>query len=212
MKTVGLENVTLSGRPVVISDVDDVVLQFISPFQAFLEAQSLHFLPRSFRLSGNIVHSETNAPVDDKAIRELLDGFFEAQESWQTPFDHSIAALKGLADSADIIFLTAMPPAYFGRRRALLDTLGLHYPLVATLEAKGPVAAKIMDGTGAKTAFLDDMAHNITSVGQHLPDCLLLHMPPDSEVHTMAPRADGNAVKVKSWPEARAHIQTHFHG
>ncbi len=212
MKTVGLEDISLTGNPVIISDVDDVVLQFINPFQVFLEAQSLRFLPRSFRLTGNIVHCETNAPVEEKVVRDLLDGFFDVQERWQTPFEYAVATLETLAESADIVFLTAMPPAYYHRRRALLDSLGLHYPLVATLEAKGPVAAKIMAGTGGKAAFLDDMAHNVTSVGQHLPDCLLLHMPPNSEVHAMAPKAEGDALKVKDWPEAQTHIQTHFHG
>ncbi|MCO6186016.1 hypothetical protein [Rhizobium sp. L1K21] len=210
MKTVGLESVTLSGRPVIISDVDDVVLSFIDPFQRFLEANALRFLPRSFRLTGNIVRASNEEAIDELAVRKMLHDFFEAQADWQLPFDDAPATLELLAKDADVIFLTAMPPGFLNQRRALLDTLGFHYPLVATLEPKGLVAARIMGASPSKSVFIDDMAHNVISVGDHLPDCLLIHMPPDSPVHAMAPKADNGAVIARSWTEAKTHIIGHF--
>lgn len=210
MTTAGLDNVKLTGRPVIISDVDDVVLTFIEPFQRFLVENSFRFLPRSFRLTGNIVRIETEEAVDEIAVRGLLDRFFEEQENWQDPVAEAVAVLSDLSNDADILFLTAMTPAYIAQRRTLLDALGLHYPLVATREAKGHVAARILGDSAVKTAFIDDMAHHISSVKAYLPDCLLIHMPPESDVHAMAPGADKGTVTAKNWPEARHHIRKHF--
>lgn len=209
-KTDDLPNVKLSGRPVVISDVDDVVLKFIEPFQAFLETQSLRFLPRSFRLTGNIVRIETNIPVGEESVRDLLDAFFRAQKDWQTPFDHALATLEKLDAIADIVFLTAMPPQFTRQRRELLVSFGLDHALVATRQAKGPVANQILKTSSAKCVFLDDMAHNITSVGEHVPGCLLIHMPPDSEVHDFAPKAAAGVPKAADWREAYDMIASYF--
>ncbi len=210
MTTVGMETVNLSGRPVVITDVDDVVLKFIEPFQSFLGAQALRVIPRSFRLNGNIVEVESGIPIEDTKVRGLLETFFNEQLRWQTPFEGAVATLNSLAEVADIVFLTSMPPAYATTRRELLSSVGLSFPLVATLEKKGPVAAGILAEGTQKTVFLDDMAHNVLSVGEHLPECLLLHMPPDSEVHSMAPSAGAAALKVSNWQEAHAHIDRHL--
>ena len=50
-----LDHVILSNRPLVVCDIDEVVLEFLTPFRNFLRASGLDLLPRSFRLHGNIV-------------------------------------------------------------------------------------------------------------------------------------------------------------
>lgn len=83
---IGLDAVRLTERPLVVCDVDDVVLEFVTPFRAFLESRGHRLLPRSFRLHGNIVCAKDETALKDAAVSELIDAFFAAQEAWQTPF------------------------------------------------------------------------------------------------------------------------------
>lgn len=206
-----ISHISLSGRPLIISDVDDVILEFVAPYQKFLESRAMKFIPRSFKLLGNIVMIEDEVPVDEAAIQKSLHDFFSEQHIWQQPFEHVLATLGTLSREADIVFLTAMPPQYAEVRRKHLDALGLPFPMIATEAAKGPVAARLHGVAGmAPAAFVDDMAHNLVSVAEHIPDCLLISLAPPSEVHGMAPPAPDAAVKAANWFEASGHIRNHF--
>lgn len=206
---IGLDAVRLTERPLVVCDVDDVVLEFVKPFQAFLESRGDRLLPRSFRLHGNIVSQATGTALPDREVSDLIEAFFDAQEAWQTPFSTTAAAIEAIARDADIVFLTAMPPRFADRRRRLLDSIGLSQPLVATQEPKGPVVETLHGGRPLPVAFIDDMAHNLASVGTHVADCLLLHMIPVSEIHRHAPLAEPPVLRVADWPEATQHIRRH---
>jgi hypothetical protein len=82
-----ISHIRLGDRPLIVCDVDDVVLQFIDPFQQYLKSLGHEFLPRSFRLHGNIVSLADGLALEDQHVSRLILEFFEAQESWQTPFD-----------------------------------------------------------------------------------------------------------------------------
>lgn len=207
-----LSHIRLTGRPLIISDVDDVILEFIEPYQRFLNARDLKFLPRSFRLTGNVVRVDDETPVTEEVVQQSLHDFFEDQHAWQTPFEHVMTALPMLAEEADIVFLTAMPPKFTERRRMHLDALGLHFPMVAVETAKGPIASRIRDRHTAPVVFVDDMSHNLTSVAEHVPDCLLLSLAPPSAVHAMAPKPPETARVVRDWAEAGPVIRSHFSG
>lgn len=205
-----LSHISLTGRPLIISDVDDVILQFIAPFERFLEARGLKFLPRSFRLTGNIVGVDDGIAVDETVIKRSLHDFFAEQHVWQQPFEHVMETLPALAEEVDIVFLTAMPPKFADARRAHLRKIGLPYPVVATEAAKGPIAAAIRDTHVSPVVFVDDMAHNLASVAAHLPDCLLISLAPPSAVHALAPRPPEAARVAKHWTEAAAIINDHI--
>lgn len=207
---VGLDAVRLTDRPLVVSDVDDVVLQFVTPFKAFLESQGHRLLPRSFRLHGNIVGVADETPLEDGAVSGLLEAFFAAQEAWQTPFRGVADTLQRLSAGADLVLLTAMPPRHADARRRLLDRFALHYPLIAADEAKGPLVHRLHSGRRLPVAFVDDMAHNLRSVGEHVPHCLLVHLPPPVDIHQFAPPADDPARKARNWAEAEELIAAHF--
>lgn len=105
-----ISHIRLGERPLIVCDVDDVVLQFIGPFQLFLQSQGCAFLPRSFRLHGNIVSQADGVEIEDQEVSRLIEEFFEAQELWQTPLDRVVETLDRLSEEADILFLTAMMP------------------------------------------------------------------------------------------------------
>ncbi|WP_092743019.1 hypothetical protein [Xaviernesmea oryzae] len=205
-----LDHVRLGARPLAVFDIDDVVLQFLVPFEAYLTSLGLRLIPRSFRLHGNILASATEEALPDDEVSALILSFFEAQERWQTPFAEAVEVLHDLARTADVVFLTAMPPVYAIQRRRLLDRLQLDFPLIATESPKGPVVARLHGGRPLPVAFVDDMVRNLSSVGTHVPDCLLLHMMPESEMHRHAPQAEGLALRARDWREAERILAAHF--
>lgn len=207
-----LENIRLTERPLVVCDVDDVVLEFVTPFRAFLASRGLRLIPRSFRLHGNIVGETDDTPVEADAVSALLEGFFAEQEQWQSPFSDATGALRALSDTADLIFLTAMPPQHFAARRRLLDRFGFTYPLIAAKEAKGPLVRCLHGERALPVAFIDDMVHNLHSVGEHLPQCLLVHLPPPIDIHQLAPPAGDRVRRARDWPEALGLISAHLAG
>jgi hypothetical protein len=205
-----LSHVRLTDRPLVVCDVDDVVLNFFFPFEEYLKKDGLELLPRSFRLTGNIVSAGTQAAIEEAAVKQLIGRFFELQDEWQTPFDLANDTLSSLATDADVLFLTAMPPRYSIARRKLLDRLGFDFPLVATEEPKGPVMRRIHGERSLPSAFVDDMAHNLHSVRDHVDGCLVLQMMPDSPMHLLAPKPDDGIVRAMDWAQAGALIRAHF--
>lgn len=207
---VDLSHIRLADRPLVVCDVDDVVLHFVAPFQDFLRGEGHELLPRSFRLTGNIVSCETRVALEQADVRRLVEAFFEAQENWQLPFDLVVQTLETLAGEADVVFLTAMPPRYQEHRRRLLDRLGLRFPLIASEEPKGPIMRKLHAARAHPSVFIDDMAHNLHSVRDHLPECLLLHMMPDSPLHVLAPKPAEDIVRAMDWPHAAELIRAHI--
>ncbi len=205
-----VSHIRLQERPLIVCDVDDVVLHFFAPFLAFIDGEGYEFLPRSFRLTGNIVSKGDGSALEEKDVHRLIEAFFEAQEQWQTPFDRVVNALEDLSKDADIVFLTAMPPQFWAQRRRLLDRLELAYPLLASLQPKGPIVRSLHRQRAMPVAFIDDMAHNLHSVSEHVPECLLINLKPDSIVHRMAPAVAAGIPEANEWSQAAPLIQAHI--
>lgn len=205
-----IDTIAMGDRPLIVCDVDDVVLQFATPFEAFLRTRGHRLLPRSFKLTGNIVNDADESVLDAPGVKALIDDFFIAQERWQTPFADAVESLHALGRDADLVFLTAMPPRHAGVRRRLLDQLTLTFPMIASEEAKGPFVARLHRDRPLPVAFVDDMVHNLHSVGTHVPDCLLVYLPPPLEIFQFAPDPPATVQRVGSWPEASHLIRSHF--
>lgn len=207
---VDINHLRLTDRPLVVCDVDDVVLEFLSPFENFLGSLGHRLVHRSYRLHGNVLSTLDDRPLADEQVSQLIQDFFAAQEAWQRPFGEAVHTLKRLAEEADVVFLTAMPPRYTEMRRRLLDSLDLAYPLLATETPKGPVLKQIHGERKLPVAFIDDMVHNHHSVAAAVPECLLVHLMPQSEMHSHAPKPSPNVLCASSWPEVEKFLLTHF--
>ncbi|MCO5730624.1 hypothetical protein [Rhizobium sp. SSA_523] len=207
---IDLDHVRLTDRPLVVCDVDDVVLEFMMPFEQFLVSLGHRLEPRSYRLHGNILSTIDQQPLADTLVSQLVLDFFEAQEQWQTPFGDAVSSLKSLGAEADVVFLTAMPPRYTQMRRRLLDQLELTFPLLATETPKGPVIRRMHGERDLPLAFIDDMVHNHVSVGDSMPNCLLVHLMPQREIHKHAPKPGPHVVQVTDWRNAEDKVRAHF--
>lgn len=204
-----IDHVRLRDRPLVVCDIDEVVLEFISPFTTFLRANNYDLLPRSFRLHGNIVSLLDGTEPDDTVISDFQESFFTTQDQWQIPASGAVETLAALSDDVDIVFLTAMPPRHQPVRRALLDRFGLGFPMIATEQPKGPVVAQLHGARALPVIFIDDIARNLHSVREYVPECLLITMMANADFRAFAPAPSEGVLSAASWNEAAELIRAH---
>ncbi|HXV30396.1 MAG TPA: hypothetical protein VD840_08705 [Sinorhizobium sp.] len=202
--------IPLGDRPLIVSDVDEVVLEFLTPFMAFLETRGHALIPRSFRLGGNIVDQRDGKAVSEAEAGALLDAFYAVQDQWQTPAMQVVQTLRGLSGDADVVFLTAMPPRHTAVRRSLLDVVGLPYPLLAAEEPKGPLVKRLHGERDLPLVFIDDILRNLRSVQEHAPGCLLINLMANRQFRALAPEPAAGIQVAADWPEAAKLIRTHW--
>lgn len=203
-------DIALRDRPLLVCDVDEVALEFVTPFTAFLISRDHELRAESFRLSGNIYSLETGVVADKAAVKAFLTDFFVEQEKWQRPAKNAAETLAKLAEDADIVFLTAMPPQLHRQRRGLLDKAGMPYPMIATENAKGLEVAALHGGRDQPLAFIDDIFTNLHSVRDHAPATLLVNMMANDQFRAMAPDPGAGVKLAENWKQADRFIRAHF--
>jgi hypothetical protein len=199
-----------SERPLIVCDVDEVVLEFLTPFQSFLLAQDKQLRANSFALHGNIFDLNTKNAVENEKVSSLIDDFFADQLNWQMLLPNVDQSLKELSEDIDVLFLTAMPPKYFSTRKKLLESLDLNFPLIATQEAKGPFLKEANTHIDDKVFFIDDMIYNHHSVAEHAPDTHHISIMANQEFKAIAPKLDEYIYDADDWIDIKSHIQSKF--
>jgi len=205
-----LSTLDASRRPLVICDIDEVVLEFIDPLQDFLQSVDHRLHADSYRLAGNIRGIKDGLPASREQVEEYQEAFFAAQQRWQRPARDAKRVLDALAQKADIVFLTAMPPRHQTPRRALLDSLSLHYPMIATEDAKGPIAARLIGNRGVQAVFIDDIHTNHHSVREFAPGCMLISLMASQAFRALAPHPGEDVAVAKDWTHAGELVEAHF--
>lgn len=193
-------------RPLLVLDVDDVLLDFIRPFPRYLAAQGFELRLDSFRLNGNIVERATGLPAEAERVAALIDAFFAAQDEWQTLTEGAAEALAAFAGRVEIVLLTAMPHRHRDTRRMHLDALGLAYPLLTTEMAKGPAIRALRGPSGRPVAFVDDQPRNLVSARESVADAHLFHLMADNSLRALIPPPPEGIFVVEDWRDAQPRI------
>jgi len=193
-------------RPLLVLDVDDVVLDFIRPFPRYLAENGFELQLDNFRLNGNIRHLGSGVPAEQERVAELIDAFFDAQGDWQTLTDGAAEAFATFGDRVEIVLLTAMPHRHRATRRTHLDNLGLTYPLLTTEMAKGPAVRSLRGTSGRPVAFVDDQTRNLVSTHETVPDAHLFHLMADNSLRELIAPPPDYVTIVYDWAEAGPKI------
>ncbi|UCI05317.1 hypothetical protein [Mesorhizobium sp. B1-1-8] len=203
-----IEELAADDRPLLVLDVDDVVLEFIRPFPHFLRSRGFGLTLASFRLIGNIAEKASGRLIEQAEVTALLGEFFDAQADWQSVTEGAAEALATLGERAEIVMLTAMPHKHRAVRRAHLDALGLNYPLLTTEMAKGPAVAKLRGEKGRPVAFVDDQPSNLVSVRNSVADAHLFHLMAEKSLRAFLPAVSEDITVLEDWREAAPKIAT----
>ncbi|MEQ8479831.1 MAG: hypothetical protein RIC18_04165 [Hoeflea sp.] len=204
------DSLKLQERPLVVCDIDEVVLEFVAPFQGFLKANGHELRPRSFRLTGNIVNIEDGRETEAEDVGRLIEAFFGEQSNWQTPVEAAAESLANLSADADIVFLTAMPPRHRIMRRELLSRHGFDYPMIATESPKGPAVRALHGNRAHPVVFVDDIFVNLHSVREHMPQTLLINLMANPTFRALAPHPGDGVSVATDWRHAESLIRAHI--
>ena len=194
-----------ASRPLIISDADEVLLQFMVQFEHYLDKQDLWIDLQSFKLNGNIKHKGTQKQADVN-MPDLLDAFFASETPHFTPVDGAAESLSMLSEHAQIVVLTNLPLAQRQARQENLKQNGMDYPVIVGSGPKGPAVKWIAQNVDAPIFFLDDIFHNINSVADHAPQTHRIHMIADQRLRKMMNAAEKASTRIDDWPVARHWI------
>ncbi len=195
-------------RPLIISDCDGVLLEFVDPFVAYLKTEhDLTLKLDSFALTGN-VRFATGEPVAAEAFPALLDGFFMTHMPTQMPVPGAVDALASLAEHCDIVVLTNIADHHAVARTAELARLGMPYRVIGNHGPKGgPIKTLIDEFQPSAAVFIDDLPPHHSSAKKHVPRIHCLHMVAEVPLRTLIPAASDADARIDDWPEALTHIR-----
>ncbi|USG60151.1 hypothetical protein NBZ79_13295 [Sneathiella marina] len=197
-------------RPLIISDADEVLFNFMIGLEGLLASQELYFDWSSFALTGNIRRIADKQPISQEEVGGLLSEFFEHRCIDLPAVDGAAAGLKALSKHAQIIVLSNIPPKYAHHRVTGLKDKGMDYPLIANIGSKGEVVRHLTQGMSAPAFFIDDIPHNHSSVNIHAAHVHRLHYIADERLSALLGPAEHSHTRLYNWPEIEAHIIQHI--
>ena len=192
-------------RPLLICDVDEVVVRFIEALTEWLAARRLVLHSDSWALEGNIRTAEGIA-LPAARVQALLHAFF-AERSGDMPLVPGAAdALAGLArQGVQVVLLTNIPHAFQQARRRNLLRHGLNFPLITNSGPKGPAVRHLRRMVRQRAAFMDDHPDFLHSAAQYCPgagELHLIHYVPDNPFVPHLPPMNAPHIKVRDWAQA----------
>ena len=196
--------------PLIISDVDEVLVHFASPLESFLDTHNIAISFKSYKLFGNVHFKETKELVCDETIMELLDVFFTEKLHTCPPVVGVKNALNNLKKKYQIIILTNTPFEARESRIKSLNNLGIDFPLVTNTGHKGEAVSEICKNLKAPALFLDDIPTHHKSVAQLAPHVHRVHFVADPRLAKLLPPAVDSHERIDNWPEAELYISNFF--
>ncbi|MHA7773173.1 hypothetical protein [Roseibium sp. M-1] len=197
----------VSSRPLIICDVDEVVLHMISHLEEYLHARELMFLKYEYRMTGNIAGKADRQLLSSDDVRRHLLSFFDEISHSQDMVPGATEALNALAVDWDIVFLTNLPGGHNKPvREQLLAGLGLPFPVLTNTGPKGGAVAALAAGRPVPVVFIDDSPTNHASVHASLPSAIQIQFIADPRFLGTTTREEHVALLTGDWQETAAFI------
>ena len=196
-----------AATPLIVSDADEVLIEFMVALESYLERNGMFFDWSSFALSGNIRRRDDDSTVDHEVVKGHLEEFFAAHAHEMKPVPGAAEALAGLSRRAQIVILTNVPLRQREARRRSLAGHGMDYPVIANIGGKGAPVRQMAGRVEAPVFFLDDIPRNHTSVALAAERVLRLHFVADRRLAEMLEPAEDSHYRADDWPSARAIIE-----
>jgi hypothetical protein len=205
-----LETLSFTGRPLVICDVDEVVVHFTRDFEIYLNRHNLWLDTSSFALNGNIKDRTTGRPAADSTVAQLISDFFDERTRHLEPIDGAIEALLHIGETADVVLLTNLPHTSGDHRRENLRDHGITFPVVTNSGPKGPAISDLVRRARKPAVFIDDSPAFISSAYDHAPDVHLIHFLHDERFARHIEKLEGGQAAYSRPPRRLVRIAPHL--
>lgn len=194
----------MTGRPLLITDCDEVLLHMVSHFRDWLdEAHSIDFAFETGKFDEALVDRTSGLALGRERVWPLLGDFFETEMHRQTLAPGALEALGRIGEVADIVILTNLPDLAHPWRVEQLASHGIAHEVVCNSGGKGVPARAIIERLRATTAaFVDDLPVHHASVAKHAPDVHRLHMVAEPRLAPAVPTAPAAHARIDDWPTA----------
>ncbi|MBI1262300.1 MAG: hypothetical protein GC184_11300 [Rhizobiales bacterium] len=197
----------IPGRPLIVSDADEVLVKFIAGLETWLETRGLWLNLQSFMLTGNIRDKLTDEPLKPADMPQLMEDFFADHTHALIAVEGAAAALEALSKRAQIVVLSNIPISQRGARAKSLAAQGMDYPVIANKGLKGGAVRHLAASVNAPVFFLDDIPHNIASVAKAHEPTHRLHFIADERLAKLIPPSDHSHFHTSKWADARDFIE-----
>jgi hypothetical protein len=195
-------------RPLLISDADEVLFDFMAAFVGYVEEQGHYYDWKSFALTGNIRRPSDHTALSPPEVRTLINTFFAERTETIPPVAGAAAALAALArDGVQVLVLSNLPLAQRDDRARALARHGMSYPIVANAGLKGPTVRALAAVVQAPTAFVDDIGHHHESVAEHAADVHRLHFSSHPRLRALQGHIPTAHHQAESWEELEAELR-----
>ena len=198
------------GRPLIITDADEVLFQFMAGLEDFINGRGLMFDWSSFALTGNIRDAKSGEALEPADVKDFLAEFFDERTVDLVPVDGAADALKRLSKQAQVVVLSNVPEAAIADRITCLTQHEMPYPLIANIGPKGPAVRALLASRDRPAVFIDDIPHNHKSVADHSANVLRLHFIAHPRLAAMLGPAEYSDRRLVSWTEIETTIGEHF--
>jgi hypothetical protein len=201
-----------TGRPLLITDCDEVLLHMVTPFGEWLDQEhAIDFAMERPDFSAALTRRADSSTVEEEHIGPLLDAFFTTEMHRQTLVPHVQRALATIAELADIVVLTNLTDQFHAGRVAQLEAVDIRHRVQCNQGGKGrPVADLIAEYRPSATVFVDDLAQHHSSVARHAPDVWRLHMVAEPRIARHRATASAAHARIDDWAEALPWIISRF--
>jgi hypothetical protein len=195
------------GRPLVICDVDEVIVHFTRDYEDFLESQGLWLDTDQFAHNFAATKEKgSNLFVGHERTEKLVRQFFAERTRDMQDIEGAVVALQHIAQFAQVVMLTNLPHEAGDDRRDNLAGLGLTFPVITNSGPKGPAITRIAEQVSGPVVFIDDSPGFITSAFNHAPHVHLIHFLQDQRIaRTVAP-LEFVSLRSDSWAEVLPHV------
>ena len=194
----------MTGRPLLITDCDEVLLHMVSHFDAWLdEKHAIDFAFERGDFGQSMTDKATGDLVSTDRVWPLLDEFFRGEMHRQTIVPGAVEALGRIGEVADIVILTNLGDEAHPWRVDQLAKHGIAHEVVCNSGGKGVPARAIIERHRATvTAFVDDLPVHHASVAKHAPEVHRLHMVAEPRLAPAVPTAPAAHARIDDWPTA----------
>ena len=196
------------GRPLLITDCDEVLLHMVAHFQQWIgDAHEIDFAFETGAFAEALTHRGSGEPVAQERVWPLLTDFFRGEMHRQTIVPGALEALGRIGEVADIVILTNLGDEAHPWRVDQLARHGIRHEVVCNQGGKGVPARAIIDRYGSTaTVFVDDLPVHHASVAKHAPEVHRLHMVAEPRLAPAVPVAEHAHARIDDWPTATEWI------
>ena len=196
-------------KPLLISDADEVILNFVQAFETYLNSIGLYYDLSSYALFGNIKKIKENIAIENDQITKHITDFYNLHTEEISFVDESIKYLGKIKNDLDcqIIVVSNLPHHNREKREISFRKNGLDFPIISNSGLKGLTIKEIAKNQKNKIFFIDDISANLLSAHNEVDGIKLIHYISDKRLEKLAYTPKEVDFKAKNWKEIYNYLE-----